>query len=190
MQNDEQTRALSEHALLGRDFFSRPAERVARGLVGATLHRITDTSLPPQSFVVTETEAYIGPHDLACHAARGRTKRTEVMYGPPGHLYVYFVYGMHWMLNVVVREVGYPAGVLIRGISGVSGPGRVARHLGLDGTMNGRRAAPEDGLWFTRERSLRRHRITATPRIGIDYAGPVWRERKLRFVLSTHRATE
>ncbi len=121
------------HAFLGRDFFSRPAERVARDLIGATLHRSTDAVLPPDSFIVTETEAYIGPHDLACHAARGRTKRTEVMFGPPGHLYVYFVYGMHWMLNVVAREEGYPAGVLIRGLSGVS--------------VSGPRRAPPGARW-------------------------------------------
>ena len=75
--------------------------------------------------MITETEAYIGPHDLASHAARGRTKRTEVMFGEPGTLYLYFVYGMHWMLNVVTGPVGYPAAVLIRAVQDINGPARL-----------------------------------------------------------------
>ena len=172
--------------ILGPDFFIRKAEVVARDLVGKHLLRAIETELPAQRFLITETEAYIGPHDLACHAARGRTKRTEVMFGPPGRLYIYFIYGMHWMLNIVAREEGYPAGVLIRGLEGISGPGRVARHLALDGSMNGRAATPANGLWIEcGDAGHSRRSITATPRIGIDYAGPKWRDRKLRFLLST-----
>ena len=94
-------------------FFDRPADRVAHDLIGCCLNwtRSDDS----HSRMITETEAYIGPHDLASHAARGRTKRTEVMFGEPGTLYLYFVYGMHWMLNVVTGPAGYPAAVLIRG---------------------------------------------------------------------------
>src|SRR5262249_29216288 len=84
------------------------------------------------------------------HAARGRTARTEVMYGPPGTLYIYLVYGLHWMLNIVTGPVGYPAAVLIRGAGALSGPGKLARALAIDGALNGRPAAPESGSWFGR----------------------------------------
>jgi DNA-3-methyladenine glycosylase len=84
-----------------------------------------------------ETEAYEGTHDLASHSSRGRTPRTEVMFGPAGRFYVYRVYGLHWMLNIVTGEVGDAAAVLIRGIEGTSGPGRVAAALGIDGSFNG-----------------------------------------------------
>ena len=131
--------------------------------------------------MITETEAYLGPHDLACHAARGRTARTEIMYGPPGSLYVYFVYGMHWMLNVVTGPEGYPAAVLIRGAGDIAGPARLTRVLEITGALNGKQAAPESGLWF--ETGEGAQPVTATPRIGVDYAGLRWSARKLRFVL-------
>jgi len=86
----------------------------------------------------------VGPDDLASHAARGRTKRNKVMFGPPGMFYVYFVYGMHWMLNVVTGPVGYPAAVLIRGIEGIQGPGRLTKALRINGNLNGRAAGKEE----------------------------------------------
>lgn len=133
------------------------------------------------ALTISETEAYLGPHDLAYHAARGRTACTEVMYGPPGTLYVYFVYGLHWMLNVVTGPAGYPAAVLIRGAGDISGPARLTGALAIDGSLNGRQAAPESGLWF--ENGIGAQPVVATPRIGVDYAGPRWSGRKLRFVL-------
>jgi DNA-3-methyladenine glycosylase len=100
--------------VLEESFFDRSAEDVAHDLIGCRLHwRLSHQS---ESLIITETEAYIGPHDLASHAARGRTKRNEAMFGAAGTFYVYFVYGMHWMLNVVTGPVGFPAAVLIRGV--------------------------------------------------------------------------
>jgi DNA-3-methyladenine glycosylase len=163
-------------------FFDRPADVVAADLVGHVLVRhTTHGSLRGR---VVETEAYVGPHDLACHAAKGRTKRTEVMFGPAGHIYMYFVYGMHWMLNIVTGPKGYPAAVLIRGLDVVSGPARLTKAFELDGSLYGRPAAPESGLWFEDGGRLARTRaVVATPRIGIDYAGPAWIDAPLRFVL-------
>jgi len=167
-------------ARLSPSFFNTPADDVARNLLGMTLVRCLDGERV--ALTISETEAYLGPHDLACHAARGKTTRTAVMYGPPGTLYVYFIYGLHWMLNVVTGPTGYPAAVLIRGAGCHQGPGRLTRALKIDDTFNGRAANPRWGLWF--ERSERAVKIIATPRIGVAYAGPQWSSRKLRFVLA------
>jgi DNA-3-methyladenine glycosylase len=172
----------SPSPILGPAFFDRPADIVARDLAGRTLVRRTRGKMI--SLPITETEAYLGPHDLACHAARGRTARTEVMYGPPGTLYVYLVYGLHWMLNVVTGPEDYPAAVLIRGAGDLSGPGKLARALAIDGRLNGKKALPQSCLWF--EIGEPAQPVVATARIGIGYAGPRWSARKLRFVLPTH----
>jgi DNA-3-methyladenine glycosylase len=170
-------------ARLGTSFFDRPADEVARDLLGKALVRRLDGRRV--ALTVSETEAYLGPHDLACHAARGRTVRTEVMYGPPGTLYVYFVYGLHWMLNVVTGPKDYPAAVLIRGAGQVSGPARLTRALGIDDALNGQVAEPRTGLWFAG--GERAGKVIATPRIGVAYAGPRWSARKLRFILADGR---
>jgi DNA-3-methyladenine glycosylase len=179
------TRSLSKahrHSVLPETFFQRPAAKVARELLGTSLVRRRGRSLT--SSMIVETEAYEGTHDLASHSSRGRTRRTEVMFGPAGHFYVYRVYGIHWMLNVVAGDIGGAAAVLIRGIEGVTGPGRVAAALRIEHSLNGRIAAPATGLWFEQPgRTIERSRVTRTPRIGVDYAGPVWAAKKLRFVL-------
>jgi DNA-3-methyladenine glycosylase len=161
-------------------FFDRPADDVARDLLGkALVRRIGRTEL---AFTVTETEAYLGPHDLACHSARGRTPRTEVMYGSPGTLYVYLVYGLHLMLNIVTGPEGCAAAVLIRGAGTAQGPGRLGRALALTIGLHGKAASPETGLWFE-DRDVLARRIAAAPRVGVGYAGPRWSRRKLRFIL-------
>src|SRR5215470_2475640 len=110
-------------SILRSVFFERPADVVARELLGKVLVRhIKGMRI---ALTISETEAYLGPHDLACHAARGRTPRTEVLFAPAGTLYVYLVYGMHWMLNIVTGPSGYPAAVLIRSTGTASGPGRL-----------------------------------------------------------------
>jgi DNA-3-methyladenine glycosylase len=165
-------------AVLEPAFFERPADQVARDLLGkALLRRIGPRQ---QAFIITETEAYLGPHDLACHSARGRTARTEVMFGPPGTLYIYLVYGLHWMLNVVTAPPG--SAVLLRSAGSVNGPGRLGAALAIAGALNGKPAQPSIGLWF--EDWPAAGRMAATARIGVDYAGKVWSRRKLRFVLA------
>jgi DNA-3-methyladenine glycosylase len=136
--------------------------------------------------VVTETEAYEGTHDLASHSSKGRTRRTEILFGPAGRYYVYRIYGLHWMLNIVAGQEGRGEAVLIRAIEGVSGPGRVASTLAIDGSFHGEEAVPSTGLWFEQlDKPLPKLRILRTPRIGVDYAGPIWAGKKLRFVLQT-----
>jgi DNA-3-methyladenine glycosylase len=129
--------------------------------IGRTEHALT----------IIETEAYLGPHDLACHSARGRTRRTQAMFGPPGTLYIYLVYGLHLMLNIVTRPEGCAAAVLIRGAGTAQGPGRLGRLLALTIDLNGKAASPETGLWFE-DRGVVARRIVAAPRIGVGYAGP------------------
>lgn len=167
--------------ILDPDFFDRPADTVARDLVGKALVR--EHAGTRTSYMITETEAYLGEHDLASHSARGRTQRTEVMFGPPSVLYVYLVYGLHWMLNVVTGAPGHAAAVLIRSARPFSGPGRLARGLQISGALNGVQPQPSAGLWFETPPIATSFRIQAGPRIGVDYAGPVWSQRKLRFVL-------
>jgi DNA-3-methyladenine glycosylase len=169
--------------VLERPFFERPAPTVARQLLGKFLVRRRGDVLDAR--MITETEAYIGPHDLACHASRGRTQRTEPMFGPGGTLYVYFIYGMYWMLNVVTCEEGYPAAVLIRGVEGLSGPGRLTKALEITKEQNGRPAWPETGLWFEdRGRTLRSGSVKRTPRIGVDYARE-WSQKEYRYLLNS-----
>ena len=116
---------------LAAEFFDRPADRVARDLLGAWLAVRRDGGTVERHAIV-ETEAYLGGHDLACHGSKGMTKRNAVMFGPAGRWYVYLCYGMHWMLNVVTGDEGVPAAVLIRGVGEHSGPGRVTKALAID----------------------------------------------------------
>ncbi len=136
----------SDNAVLNSDFFARDAETVARDLVGKLLVR--ERAGIVTRIAITETEAYLGSHDLASHAARGRTARTEVMFGSSGLFYVYLVYGLHWMLNVVAGAVGDPAAVLIRGAGPYKGPGQLTRGLDITRDLDGMVAQRSSGLWL------------------------------------------
>lgn len=134
--------------------------------------------------MITETEAYDGERDLACHARVGRTRRTEVMYAAGGVWYVYLCYGMHEMLNLVVGPKDWPAAVLVRGVEGASGPGRVTKALGIGRELNATDATSEAaGLWIE-DRGVRvtRAAVKVTPRVGVNYAGPVWAGKPWRFI--------
>lgn len=170
-------------AVLPRAFFERDTVEVARALLGQLLvHR--DRGRVRVARVV-ETEAYVGPHDLACHASKGRTPRTEVMFGPAGHAYVFLVYGMHHCVNVVT---GGGSAVLIRAVEPVSGlgprartdgPGRLTAALGITLRHN---ALPLDvpPLYLVAGAPVGSSDVARGPRIGVDYAG-VWAKKPLRF---------
>jgi DNA-3-methyladenine glycosylase len=167
-------------------FFDRPADRVARDLLGAWLV-IRGADGRATRHLVCETEAYLGSHDLACHGAKGMTSRTAVMFGPAGRWYVYLCYGMHWMLNVVTGRQGVPAAVLIRGAGDFIGPGRLTRGLGIDRSFHGRPANRKAGLWLEASGiTIPRRLVARTPRIGVGYAG-AWAEKPLRFVVDPAR---
>ncbi len=133
--------------------------------------------------MITEVEAYVGFCDRASHASRGMTPRNRVMFGPPGHWYVYFTYGMHWMLNIVTEREGYPAAILIRGVQGISGPGRVTKFFKIDKRFDGKPAARRAGLWIE-DRGLKipRRAIKRSRRIGVEYAGR-WKNKPWRLSL-------
>jgi len=170
---------------LAAAFFDRPADRVARELLGARLTvRAADGAV--SRHVVFETEAYLGAHDLACHGSKGMTRRNAVMFGPAGHWYVYLCYGIHWMLNIVTGAEGVPAAVLIRGVGGFVGPGRVTRGLGIDKAFDGRPAVRPTGLWLEAGEPVAPRLVSRTPRIGVGYAGE-WAEKPLRFVVDPAR---
>lgn len=153
---------------------------LARWLLGKVLVRTMGDFRNEQ--IITEVEAYHGETDLACHASKGRTGRTDVMYQAGGRWYVYLCYGVHEMLNIVTGPEGRPAAVLIRGVKGARGPGRLTRAMAIDRSLNGRLAAPETGLHLE-EHGLKipRKHLQVGPRIGVDYAGPVWAAKPWRF---------
>ena len=152
----------------------------AYSLLGRVLVRTTAHGRTRQ--VITEVEAYDGERDLACHASKGRTKRTEVMYQAGGIWYVYLCYGVHEMLNLVVGPEGYPAAVLIRGVSGLAGPGRLTKRLQISRHLNGQPAHPQSGLHLEETGLVVPPQcIKASPRIGVKYAGPLWANRPWRF---------
>ena len=137
--------------------------------------------------MITETEAYHGFEDKASHAHKGKTPRNKVMFGDPGHWYTYFVYGVHWMLNIVTGPKDYPAAVLIRGVQGVAGPGRVSKELGVNASFNDVAQGTRAGLWIE-DRGVRipQRSISATSRVGVSYAKE-WADMPFRFVLQQHQ---
>jgi DNA-3-methyladenine glycosylase len=171
---------------LPRSFYAREDTLlVARELIG--LHLVHDDGVTKRIGRIVETEAYLGPEDLAAHSSRGRTERTEVIFGPPGHAYVYFIYGFWYCLNVVTSRKGIPHAVLIRALEPVEGitdktwgPGLLCRAMGIDRALNGIDLRA-NRLWLERPRGgTPAIRIGSSPRIGVDYAG-AWAKRPWRF---------
>jgi DNA-3-methyladenine glycosylase len=180
-----------------RSFYEQPTVQVARQLLGKYLVR----KHPDGKTVgrIVETEAYVGPHDLACHAARGRTARTEVMFGRAGYAYVYFIYGVYYCLNVVTEEVDHASAVLIRALEPVegielmkerrrtgetrnlaSGPGKLCQAFAIDKALNG--ADVCGSVLYVEDHGEPPPKISARPRIGVDYAGK-WKNKPWRFLI-------
>jgi DNA-3-methyladenine glycosylase len=181
-----------------RSFYAQSTLQVARQLLGKYLVR----KHPDGTTVgkIVETEAYVGPHDLACHAAKGRTARTEVMFGGPGHAYVYFIYGVYYCLNIVTEEVGHASAVLIRALEPIegielmrkrrgldelrklaSGPGKLCLAMAIDKALNAADMSRGNVL-YVEDRGERAAKIVARPRIGVDYAGK-WKDKPWRFLI-------
>ena len=168
--------------ILPNIFFQRKTETVAKELLGKKIVRNIGGELV--KYMITEIEAYIGPHDLACHASKGRTARTEVMFNEGGTIYIYLIYGIHFMLNVVTDKKDYPAAVLIRGVQNISGPGRVTKKLKIDKKLNGLLLSKKTGLWIEElDNTPEKKDVLVGPRVGVGYAGPLWANKKLRYRL-------
>jgi len=165
---------------LHKGFFCRDVLLVAPKLLGKKLVRVFDNG-QRKEYIISETEAYRGEKDLACHASKGRTARTEIMYGEPGKVYVYLIYGMYWMLNFVTQKAETPQAVLIRGLEDTNGPGRVGKELQLDKSFYGEDIFTSSRIWIEETDILPKY--TITPRIGIDYAGDLWKNKPWRYVL-------
>ena len=183
---------------LERPFYERPTVEVARQLLGKYLVRKHRDGTTVGRIV--ETEAYVGPEDKACHASRGRTPRTEIMFGPAGYAYVYFVYGFHYMLNIVTEGLDFPAAVLIRAVEPVagielmeqrrdteqarnlaSGPGKLCEAFAIDRSLNGSDVCGR--VLYIRDDGEPTPAIVTRSRVGVDYAGK-WKHKPWRFLIS------
>ena len=169
------------HRILTSAFFARECPEAAADLVGKWLcRRLPDGSI--RRLRILETEAYCGEQDTACHAHRGRTKRTEALYAAPGTLYVYLCYGIHWMLNIVTGEIGQPQAVLIRSCQGAEGPGKLTRALAITGEMNLLRLSDDSAPLWLEDAGLPCS-IRTAPRVGIGYASPEDQAAPWRYIL-------
>ena len=182
---------------LARAFYERPTLQVARELLGKFL--VHETNEGRLVGMIVETEAYLGPRDLACHASKGRTKRTEVMFGPAGRVYVYLIYGMYHCMNIVTERIGFPAAVLVRALQPIersgefsfgadrrstwpNGPGKLCRFMEISLANYGADLCV--GPLWVEDRGLAQapREIARSPRIGVDYAG-AWKDKLWRFYL-------
>lgn len=165
---------------LGRDFYKRDVLEVAPLLLGKHLVRVWPDGSQTR-YLITETEAYRGGEDKACHASKGRTARTEVMFGEGGHIYMYLIYGMYWMMNVVTASEGVPQAVLFRGLREASGPGRMTRLIQVDKGYYGEDLVHSERIWI--EESGVQVQYSTGPRVGIDYAGDPWKNKAWRYLM-------
>jgi len=165
--------------VLDNSFFQRDVLEVAPELIGKIIVRKFENG-EIRRYRITETEAYRGEEDIACHASKGQTQRTEVMYQTGGKIYVYLIYGMYWMLNLVTGEPGNPCAVLIRGIEGFNGPGKAGRELQLDKTFYGEDIANSNRIWIESDGSDPNFNVST--RIGVDYAGIEWAGKPWRYI--------
>ncbi len=164
---------------LKRSFFERDVLHVSPELLGKYLVRNDYGQV--ERYLITEVEAYRGTEDLACHASRGRTARTEIMYASGGFIYVYLIYGMYWMLNFVTGKKDDPQAALIRGVEGISGPGRLTKQLNINNSFYGESIIASDRLWLE-ESSDQKVQYKTLPRIGVDYSGDIWKNKPWRFI--------
>lgn len=166
--------------ILQKEWFQRDVLQVAPELLGKKLCRqFSDGRIV--KVAITEVEAYDGQEDKACHAHRGMTDRNAIMFEPGGCWYVYLCYGVHWLLNITTGEKDYPAAVLIRGIDDCNGPGRLTKHLQVDGLFKNSVADKKSLLWIEDAGPVPEHEIIRSARIGVDYAGEKWASKPYRF---------
>ncbi len=192
--------------ILTKPFYTQPTTEIAKQLLGKFLCRKINGKLYVGKIV--ETESYLGEKDLACHTSKGKTKRNEVMFGPAGHAYVYFIYGMYHCFNVVTEEKNNPCAVLIRALEPVehdlsrlthneneinrvstkllNGPAKLCREFEIDKKLNGYDLTLGKKLWIENGIIIKSNQIKKSKRIGVDYAG-IWKDRLLRFYIKNNK---
>ena len=163
---------------LDEEFFHRDCIDVAPDLVGKLIVRKIDNDII--KIRITETEAYRGEEDKGCHASRGRTPRTELLYRESGIIYVYLCYGMHWLMNVITGEKDMPQGVLFRAGEKFNGPAKLTKRLSINGEFNGKSIIENEEIWIEDDGYI--SEIITAPRVGIDYAGDEWKNKPWRFI--------
>ncbi len=193
---------------LPREFFAQPALQVARQVLGMRLVRLEDGQRI--AGLIVEAEAYRGEEDQGCHCRAGRTPRTRTLYGPPGHAYVYFTYGMHWMLNFVAEPVDCPAAILIRAIlptEGLdiiaarrkgqpaplwtNGPGKICQALDIDRRFNNSDlCAPDSQLFVEQAAPVSDASVTVGPRVGLNNVPEPWKSIPWRFLAQINNRRE
>lgn len=181
--------------ILKKPFYNRPTKDVAMDLLGKLLCRKIGGKIIKGEIV--EVEAYLGKKDLACHTSKGKTQRNKVMFGPPGHAYVYFIYGMYHCFNIVTEKEESPCAVLIRALEPINicacrdtrscvfatnGPAKLCRELRIDKKLNGWDLTLGEKLWIENGEKIKPSRIKKSKRIGVDYAGK-WKDKLLRFYI-------
>lgn len=181
--------------VLSQEFFQRPTEKVATDLLGKVLvRRIGRKKIAVK---ITELEIYDGFEDRASHASKGKTPRNKIMFEEGGYFYIYLIYGMYFMINIVVGKKNYPSAILLRGgevVIGLessnpakrdlSGPGKLSKFLKVDKKFNEKKAENKTGLWFENWGfKIPKNKVKRTPRVGVHYAGPIWSKKKWRFVV-------
>ena len=165
---------------LDKNFFEQDAYTVAQQLIGKWICRNIDGQI--FKFQINETECYVGDGDTACHASKGMTPRTKVMWQSGGVCYVYLCYGMHNMLNFITGKENHPEGVLIRGVVGAIGPGRATKAMQIDKSLYGESLLTKEKIWVEDDR--KEYTFTAGKRVGIGYASQEDQDRLWRFILN------
>ncbi|MBN2348498.1 MAG: DNA-3-methyladenine glycosylase [Bacteroidales bacterium] len=162
---------------LDTDFFIRDVLEVAPDLLGKQIHLHNGEN--HRIFRINEVEAYRGMEDLACHASKGKTNRTEIMFHRGGYIYVYLIYGMYWMLNFVSGPDNIPQAVLIRGVEEFNGPGKLTRAMGIDKSYYGEDLTTSERIWVSDAKPVKKYNMGS--RIGVDYAGEIWKNKPWRY---------
>ncbi len=163
---------------ISREFYTRDVLEVAPDLLGKVLV-VKNNDQSYYRYSLTEVEAYRGTEDKACHASKGKTLRTSIMFEEGGHLYIYLIYGMYWMLNIVTGPIGEPQAVLIRGIGDICGPGKLTKKLGINKLFYGEDLVTSERIWL--EDTGIKPGYKTGPRVGIEYAGAHWKSVPWRY---------
>jgi len=170
------------HPRLNKDFYQKDAHEVAPKLLGKTIVKSNQNGTKV-NYLISDVEVYYGEEDLACHASKGRTQRTEIMYHSGGYIYMYLIYGIHWMFNIVTGRIDHPQAILIRGVNNISGPGKLTKELGLNKNYYAEDLSTSSRIWIENATDIEAYHTAK--RVGIDYAGEYWKNKLWRYYIDS-----